>query len=457
MATEVKKRPINRLQTMYALRDLMDKQYKDTANAKEEGKPIAWCMAEAFSSPFLNTMDIESVYTENYATHCAATGAATDYVDRSESEGFPSHLCGYAQNCFGYAARLIDDMGGEIPPEAPRGGMPKPDLLIGSCGNSCDARYKWFQALEKYLDAPLWVMETVTPGQREALLPGAYDNNVNFIVNHLKEFVNFLERLYKKKFDYDKFAADIDSTVEMNDLWWEITDKMRMAIPSPMNSRDHFSAMSASLFRTTDPKAVRDLYDNMRDEVQHRIDNGIAGINYEEKYRASFQGLGPWHGLILFDKLAEKGWNFPREGYHPPDPIDLSHIKDPIERLVRYRYQGLERQIDNSFGDEEGAEVKKEIMERGYSKRASVGTDARDYQVDGVILHTALTCRMTSCRTGLTQQLLRDVWKVPSLLVQGDMIDSRLFDLDDFLRKCEAFEETMDYYRDERKKAGMAW
>ncbi len=96
-------------------------------------------------------------------------------------------------------------------------------------------------------------------------------------------------------------------------------------------------------------------------------------------------------------------------------------------------------------------------MKKGYSKRASVGTDARDYQVDGVILHTALTCRMTSCRTGLTQQLLRDVWKVPSLLVQGDMIDSRLFDLDDFLRKCEAFEETMDYYKDERKKAGMAW
>ncbi len=457
MATEVKKRPINRLQSMYALRAEMDKQYQDALNAQKEGRPVAWCMAEPFATPFLNAMDIDSVYTENYATHCAATGAAAAYVDRSEAEGFPTTLCGYAQNTMGYTARMLEL--GQIPPEAPKGGMPKPILLIGQCGGTCDARYKWYQALGRYLDAPVWVTETPLAGlqgQRELLMPGRYEHNVKFMVEHLREFVAFLERMMGRKFDYDKFEAGLNETMEMNVLWSEITDELRKARPSPMNSRDHFSAMASSLFRTTEPGRVKQLYKNMNDEVRYRIEHGISGINTEEKYRTFFTGLGPWHGLALFDRLAERGWNFVREGYHPPLPIDLSWVKDPIEKLVRYRERSLEWQIEHDFEPKEAAEVKKEIMEKGCSDKLAVAY-ARDYQLDGVIFHTALTCRLTSCRTGLTQYRLMKVWKVPSIIVFGDMVDARLFDLQDFLRKCEAFEETMDYYKEVRKKEGLPW
>ena len=454
MTTEVKKRAINRLQTMYALRALVDEMYQSSLEAKKEGKPVAWCMLDGgYGSPFLNAMDVESVYPENYGTICAASGAAAPFLERSAVEGFPDHLCGYARNCLGYTATMMEL--GEIPPDAPTGGMPRPMLLLSS-GMVCDARFKWFQALGRYLNAPVWTLEVPRPGMRESLMEGAYERNVEFVVKELRVFVTFLEGLLGEKMDWDKFEQDVNTTIEMDRVWFEVNE-LRKARPGPMHSRDFWSSMSASALRTTNPKRVTDLYRKMYDEVKDRVDNKIAGINREEKYRLTFVGLPPWHSLGFFDQLAERGWNFVIEqAYHPPRPIDLTWVKDPIEKLVRYRYQGLDHQIDDIFEPEEAAKVREEIIGCGYSHQVAV-RDAMDYQCDGAILHTLLTCRGTTAPLLLAQNRLMKVWKVPSLVIEGDIVDQTLFDPVDALRKAEAFEETMDHYKKVRKEAGLGW
>ena len=104
-------RPLNRLKSMYPLRALVDENYKDTQEAAKANKPVAWSMLDfGFYPPILNALGVEAVYPENYGTVCAAAGAATPFLERSEAEGFPTHLCGYAQNCFGYAARMFGDL-----------------------------------------------------------------------------------------------------------------------------------------------------------------------------------------------------------------------------------------------------------------------------------------------------------------------------------------------------------
>jgi len=439
---------------MYALRALVDEMYQSSLEAKKEGKPVAWCMLDGgYGGPFLNAMDVESVYPENYGTICAASGAAAPFLERSAAEGFPDHLCGYARNCLGYTATMTEL--GEIPPDAPTGGMPRPMLLLSS-GMVCDARFKWFQALGRYLNAPVWTLEVPRPGMRESLMEGAYERNVDFIVKELRVFVTFLEGLLGEKMDWDKFEQDVNTTIEMDRVWFEVNE-LRKARPGPMHSRDFWSSMSASALRTTNPKRVTDLYRKMYDEVKDRVDNKIAGINREEKYRLTFVGLPPWHSLGFFDQLAERGWNFVIEqAYHPPGPIDLTWVKDPIEKLVRYRYQGLDHQIDDIFEPEEAAKVREEIIECGYSHQVAV-RDAMDYQCDGAILHTLLTCRGTTAPLLLAQNRLMEVWKVPSLVIEGDIVDQTLFDPVDALRKAEAFEETMDHYKKVRKEAGLGW
>jgi len=156
MTQDKKLRPINRLQSMHPLRALVDRTYQASLMAALSGKPVVWSMLDnGYGSAFFNAIGVESVYPENYGTMCAATGAAPAFLERAEAEGFPTHLCGYARNCIGYTAMLTEL--GQAPPEAPAGGMPKPALLVSS-GYLCDARFKWFQCLGRYLDAPVWVL-----------------------------------------------------------------------------------------------------------------------------------------------------------------------------------------------------------------------------------------------------------------------------------------------------------
>ncbi len=457
MTTHQKVRAINRLQSMYNLRAEVDKMYNAQTDASEENKPVAWVMLEGWANPILNAMDIRTVYPENYSSVCAAQGKAMPFLERSIAEGYPTHLCGYARASVGYSAAMID-LQGEIPPHAPAGGMAKPDLLVGS-GEVCDARFKWFQSLGRYFNVPVWVLESPSPGLRESLEEEDHENNVKFLVNELHQFVEFLENLLQRKMNWDRLDFTSKGTNEINRLRWEINE-LRKAKPCPMHTRDFWSAMSAALYRgAADPTVIIQGFQKMYDEVKYRVDNKISAINYPEKYRISFEGLPPWHSLGFLDTLAERGWNFVCENaYSPMRPIniDLGKYTDPIERYVRSRYRSQEQRIDIEYPAEEAVKIKQEIMETGVSSYLRL-KDIRDRQCDGVFLHILLSCRAASSGLHLHQQRLKDILKVPSLLVEGDIIDTNLFNPADALRKAEIFEETMDHYKEVRKKSGMPW
>ena len=445
MVEEKKEKAINRLETVYPLRALINETYTKSVEAAKRGKPTAWCMVNWWlGDPILKAMDVEIVYPENYGAVCAAFGAAPPYLERSSAEGFPTHMCGYARNCLGYTARMADL--GEIPPEAPLGGMPKPMLLLSS-GAICDARYKWFQALGRYLDAPVWTLEFPHPGIKESLIEGSYEHAINFMVEELKEFVAFIEHLLDKKMDYDKLEEIIKDIIEMNRIWHEINE-LRKARPCPMHSRDFWTGMNASLYPSGNLKVPIDLYRKMYDEVVYRVNNKIGAIP-EEKYRLAFAELPPWHSLGFFDRLAEKGWNFVIESwaYHPPKPIDLSKVSDPLERIAKYSYQWL-------TGYYAGAAIAKEAF--GYMAYPYLEF-ARDYQIDGAFFHFLLTCRAASTHLILAQNQLMEKLKIPSQLVEGDIVDLKLFDPADALRKAEIFEEAMSHYQMVRREEGLKW
>ncbi|MEE8353647.1 MAG: 2-hydroxyacyl-CoA dehydratase family protein [Dehalococcoidales bacterium] len=457
MTQETKVRPLNRLKSMYALRAEVDKMYEGGAAAKEEGRPVAWVMLEGWANAILNAMGVKTVFPENYSSLCAAQGAATPFMERAEAEGWPSHLCGYARTCVGYAARMVD-VGGEIPPEAPGEGMPKPTLLLAS-GEVCDARFKWFQSLGRFFDAPVWTLEAPSPGLRERLSSETHERNVQFLIKELKNFVAFLENLLGTKMDYDKLDFTGGGTNEINRLRWEINE-LRKSRPGPMHTRDFWSVMTAALFRgAADPEVISAGHQRMLEEVGERVANGVAGINRPEKYRLAFEGLPPWHSLGFLDELAERGWNFVIESaYRPQRPVttDVSKYDDPMERYVRRRYRSLEEGLHNDYGPEEVAEIRDEIYCDGTSDRLGL-KHISDYQCDGVVLHVLLTCRATSAGLNLLQRRMLDVLKVPALVIEGDIIDVSAFNPVEAMRKAEAFEETMDHYRQVRKDLGMAW
>jgi benzoyl-CoA reductase/2-hydroxyglutaryl-CoA dehydratase subunit BcrC/BadD/HgdB len=200
-------------------------------------------------------------------------------------------------------------------------------------------------------------------------------------------------------------------------------------------------------------------FEKLRDEIQGRIKTGTGALNVEEKFRLSFDGLPPWHHLNIFDKLAERGWNFIAEtNYRPWTPVNvnLSKYSDPMERYVRERYQSTNNLLEVEYTPGEAATIREEILRTGTSRVLDV-KHVRDCQCDGAMIHILLSCRSASYKLCAFQQKVMDVLKVPALVIEGDMVDASLFNPAEVLKKAEVFEETMAYYKQVRKNMGMAW
>jgi benzoyl-CoA reductase/2-hydroxyglutaryl-CoA dehydratase subunit BcrC/BadD/HgdB len=404
---------------------------------------VNWWQAD----PVFKAMDIQVIYPENYGAVVAASGKATEYLDISDADGFPTHLCGYSRISFGYTSKMINQMAGQIPPDAPMGGIPKPLFLL-SQGLVCDARVKWFQALGRYMDVPVWVMETPTPGVEEWAKTETRVWALELIVNEIKKFITYLEQILGRKMDWDRYDEIVYDTIELCRIAHD-TFQLRQAKPCPMHSKDFWSTMPAYLFMIGDLKESIKLYQDMYNEVKIRVANGISAVD-PEKYRLVFGDIPPWHSLNFFDKLAEKGWNFVKEswGYNPPLPQDsLEEIKDPLRRHARFHMHFLTGYYEKALHDKEFT------GSMGYPYYQF----AKDYKCDGAVFHSLITCRSASTHHPYTQDLLLRKLMVPSLNIEGDLVDLRIFDEEEALRRAEAFEETMDYYREERKKIGLDW
>ncbi|MFC1856599.1 2-hydroxyacyl-CoA dehydratase subunit D [Thermodesulfobacteriota bacterium] len=452
MNAETKKRKstsAKTLQTAQGAGYFGKKMLKNAQNAVAEGRPIGWSMVNFNEGELIaQAMGIELVFPENYGALCAAVRKAEPYLERCNAEGFPTSLCGYARNCIGYASMLVEN--NMQPPEgAPGGGMAKPTLLIGS-GAICDARFKWFQALGRYLGVPVWILELPMTGSQEFYLPGNKDATIKLIVKALKDFVSFLEKLLGKKMDWDRLSEIVDQSFKTLNLAYEV-DLLRKAVPSPMVAQDFWAVMTPFFYLPYDPEAY-EFYQKVYDEVKNRVDNKIAAIP-NEKYRMMFAELPPWHTLAFFDDIAEKfGIVMAMEswGYHAPLPIpeeEIAGVTDPLELIAQLCYRKMTEYTDTA--------LKYDFNPSIYA--APFLQYAQDYKADGLMCHLLRSCRAATYTLLSTRNALLDTFKVPSIVIDGDIIDLRVFNEEEALSKMEAFVETMDHYRNERQKLGISW
>jgi len=370
------------------------------------------------------------------------------YLDYAEADGVPNTTCGYARNCIGYARKLKEN-NFVIPEDAPGGGMPKPQFLL-ACGAACDARYKWFQSLGRYMDVPVWTLEFPQTGVFEYFIPGNKRDNINFMVQELRAFISFLEKLTGKKMNWDDLEQRLDTFFKTHKLAYEV-DQLRKATPSPAMNTDFWALMIPHLYLPDDPEAL-EFYQRVYDEVKYKVDNKIGAIP-NEKYRMIFAELPPWHTLGVFDEFAEKfGTAFVYESwnYHVPSPLPeeiTSKIHDPLELIATYSYHKFN----------EYAPVALEHKTEPSLFMAPYLQYVQDYRIDGMFGHPLISCRPATYTLMHLRNTLMEKFKIPSVIVEGDIVDLRVFNEEEAFAKMEAFVETMDHYREIRKKEGFAW
>ncbi len=179
-----------------------------TLKAKEERKKVAYTYINDGQDEIIRAMDIVPAYGENFAGICGAKRDAEKYLQKAEADNFSRSICTYATCTIGFDM-WREELGGEMPPGTPWGGMGRPDMIIGSAQQLCDPRIKWPQATQHYLqDVPVFVGSMYYP---------PWDPNVDnkeqeklyvkYAAAELRELVYFCEKHTGRKMDWDRLAS----------------------------------------------------------------------------------------------------------------------------------------------------------------------------------------------------------------------------------------------------------
>ena len=414
-----------------------------TLKAKEEGKKVAYAYICDGHDEIMRAMDIVPAWGENFAGVCAAKRDAEKYLQKAEADNLSRSLCTYATCTIGFDM-WREELGGETPPGTPWGGMGRPDMIIGSAQQLCDPRFKWPQATRHYLqDVPVFVGGMYYPPWDPNMDHHEQEQiYVKYVTEELRELVKFCEKHTGKKMDWDKLAAIVDLSDRTWDLFIETYD-LRKAIPTPMDTGDAMNTMVPVTFNLGTQEAY-DFYQALNTELKEKIALK-QGVAENEKYRVIWgAGLPSWFALGDFQYFNDKGTVFPVEVTYRNaerlERLDLPKVSDPLEHIA-WRWVRFYTHWYDKARKRPGSIPKVErIIEY-----------IEDYKLDGVVFHSAFSCR--SWHAGIVHQAatLKKVYgDIPTLIMEGDIVDISSYNEADTHNRIDAFVETLDAYKKRR-------
>jgi len=308
-------------------------------------------------------------------------------------------------------------LGGRDAPEAPYGGLAKPDFFIVN-SYSCDSRLGWFTAMSRKLDLPLYVLDA--PYQPEG---GCGDmRNVAYTQSQLEDFVAFLEEQTGTRLGRARLRERLDRARRTTQVLVEINE-LRKAVPSPMTAGDAFTAVWPMMYMAG-TQVCDEFYERLRAEVRERVEQGI-GVVPEEKFRLLWSGIPFWYNMRLMNYFEDFGGVVAIETfYHYDEPLLPPQDEDPIRDMAltstkqRLYTTWIHRQIRDIF----------DLV--------------IDYKIDGVILSFNPSCRLVYVpQLEIKNALDRAV--IPTLSLECDMADERTYSEGQVRTRLDAFIERL--------------
>jgi benzoyl-CoA reductase/2-hydroxyglutaryl-CoA dehydratase subunit BcrC/BadD/HgdB len=385
------------------LKEIADKATQDAWEAKNRGEKIGWC-ASNFPQEIPATMGICVVYPENHGAAIGAKGGGQRMCEYAEGMGYSSDLCSYSRINFTYAALK----------ECPELNIPQPDFLL-CCNNICNCMIKWYENVALELDIPLLLIDIPH-------LDGFQcdEDRIKYIRAQFDDCVKELETLTGKKWDEEKFKEVMANSQRSSRAWLKAVDYMKYT-PSPFSGFDIFNNMAvACVARGTAEGA--EAFEQLAEEYEQNVKNGVSTFKTEEKYRVLFEGIACWANLsYTFKTLKNFGINVTATVYGPA----FSFLYDNVNELMAaYSY------VPNC-----------NVFERELELRM---IDAVKNKVEGAVFHMNRSCKHWSATLYEMERQLREKAGIPTVVFDGDQSDPRVFSEAQYLTRIQALVEIME-------------
>jgi len=401
--TEKEKRKIKSVKKM---KEIMTNYYMDAKTAEQTGKKVAWITSGGPVEPLI-VMDIIPVYPENHGAMIGASKMGVALCEKSEEMGYSRDLCSYARADI--ACAPVN--GGPI------GGLPRPDMLV-CCNNICGTVLKWYEVQARYFNVPLFILDT--PFSHT----GFSDEARKYVRKQVDEYINFLEMVCGKKCDYDKMAAVGKLSVQGQRLWQAVLDTAAHK-PAPMSAFDAFFHL-ALIVTLRGTSVVVDYYTGLLEEMKERIASGISAVP-NEKYRLLWDNLPIWYRTKwLSEKFAAHDACLVADTYTSAWCGSLKYIDE--NDFLGTMAEGYSR-IYLNIGVDEMSETVIEMIDK--------------YDADGFVMHSNRSCKPYSLGQYDIQRIVQEKRKIPTLMIEADMVDERSFSESQIETRIDAFMEVL--------------
>lgn len=410
---------------------LIDRKYQEAKAMEQAGNPVAWLY---YGPPreILRCFDILDLYPENFGATTAIRGTTSPYLEYSEELGLTTAICSYHRIALGYCRALVE---GQSVKHLPYGGLARPSMFITS-SRMCDPRVKFFELARRYFDVPIFMYDYQSPPLEDLRINDrkACQHYVNHFVEGLKELIRFLEGQTRKKLDRDQLTEAVRNSIEMWHLFHDITE-MRKNSPCPLPSEDFLIVCRPYLDMTGEAEAVQ-FYRAAHQEMKERIRSGISVVP-QEKYRLLWLGLPTWLDMEILNYMESKGAVVVMENHlHPDPPIEVD-LSDPLRALAEKWLWGWD------LGGSNGSQVRCGSITGGNH----ILELCREYNIDGVIAHSVISCRAVSIGMKHMSRLLHDEMEMPVLYLESDMSDPRAYSRSEAREKVDALIHIMESRR----------
>jgi len=296
------------------------------------------------------------------------------------------------------------------------GSLPTPQILLAG-NNICGTVLKWYDAISEMTGAPVFLLDT--PPIEKQQLP----HNQEYVHRGVERLIEFIGSQFNRTLEEDRIRKVAELSSSATKLWIRALEACKNK-PSPLNCADRFLTM-APVVSSRGTEHCVEFYESFVAEVEERVKNGIGAIR-DEKVRLLWDNIPPWHTLRFFNILASRGVVFPADTYTHAWTgnmvgTDTSSIIDEVVETYSkvYLNMGLDAKVDKMC----------QLI--------------NDYDIDGFVMFSVRSCKRYSLGQLVSKELITERTGVPGVIIEGDMVDSRVYNAAQIETRVDAFLEML--------------
>jgi len=371
------------------------------ADAVEQGVPINW-NSFCGSPEIFHAMGIPSIMQDEVGLLLAMMPNKLNekYIDIAHEHLVADHVCSTQKIMIGAA------LCGDLPP---------PTTIVHA-GQPCDSTLVTYSAIASYLGVPLLTLD----------IPGGKDERVvQYVADELERMVAFLEEHTGRKLEDEKLREAMEYSNAAHDYSLKVNELMKM-VPCPLPR-----ILASTLLDSAGTPEGVEIYKNLYESGRTVVETG-QGYVPNQKLRAGLFSTWVAADLTLFDWMEQEfgvilvNTMLGTETSRPTE--DLSSRRKILEGLAR-------KQINAPMSRECWASIDDWF---NYALPT-----CRDFNIDVVIMTLHIGCKNMWAVQKLFRDKIADELGIPTLIVEVDFFDERVFSSEGIRAHISDFFNTM--------------